>query len=62
MEREEWLQKYGRVSGKPVELSQAIFIFKTDCNRDVFNKMEKLVSKRRNLKKFWKQTAKVNLC
>ena len=62
MEREEWLQQYGRVSGKPAELSQEIFIFKTDCNRDVFNKMEKLVSKRRNLKKFWKQTAKVNLC
>ena len=59
MEREERLQQYGRVNGKPFELSQEIFISKTDCN--VFSKIEKFVSKRSNLKKFWKQTAKVNL-
>ena len=59
MEEEERLQQYGRVNGKPFELSQEIFISKTDCN--VFSKIEKFVSKRSNLKKFWKQTAKVNL-
>ena len=57
MEREERLQHYGRVSGKPVELSQEIFISKTDSNK----KFEKFVSNRSNLDKFWKQIAKVNL-
>ncbi|RMX50557.1 hypothetical protein pdam_00008791 [Pocillopora damicornis] len=50
MEEEERLQQYGRVNGKPFELSQEIFISKTDCN--VFSKIEKFVSKRSNLKKF----------
>ena len=48
MEREERLQQYGRVSGKPVELSQEIFISKTDRNK----KFEKFVSNRSNLDKF----------
>ena len=37
MEREERLQQYGRVSGKPVELSQEIFISKTDRNKNLKN-------------------------
>ena len=48
MEREERLQQYGRVRGKPVELSQEIFIYKTDRNK----KFEKFVSNRSNLDKF----------
>ena len=54
MEREEWLQQYGRVSGKPAELSQEIFIFKTDCNRDVFNKMEKFSIQKKQSQKILK--------
>ena len=48
MEREKRLRQYGRLSGKPVELSQEIFISKTDGNE----KFEKFVSNRSNLDKF----------